>query len=88
MGHGLHIVVAPLVVEHRLWCVGFNSCDLQALERGLVLKHRGLVALRHVQSSRTRDQTLVTCIGRQNLIHCATKDILEMNFNTSANQFS
>ena len=35
VGHGLHIVVAPLVVEHRLWYMGFNSCDSQALERGL-----------------------------------------------------
>ena len=30
----------------------------------------GLVALRHVGSSRTRDQTCVPCIGRRILIHC------------------
>ena len=36
---------------------------------------RGLVALQHVGSSRTRDRTLVTCIGRQILSHWTTKEV-------------
>ena len=36
----------------------------------------GLVALRHVGSSRTRARTRVPCIGRQILNHCATREAL------------
>ena len=35
----------------------------------------GLVAPRHVGSSRTRAQTRVPCIGRQILNHCATREV-------------
>ena len=35
----------------------------------------GLVALRHVGSSRTRARTHVPCIGRQILNHCATREV-------------
>ena len=35
----------------------------------------GLVALRQVGSSRTRDQTRVPCIGRWILNHCATREV-------------
>ena len=35
----------------------------------------GLVAQQHVESSWTRDRTSVPCIGRQILIHWATRDI-------------
>ncbi|KAJ8794162.1 hypothetical protein J1605_003308 [Eschrichtius robustus] len=35
----------------------------------------GLVALRHVRSSRTRDRTFVPCIGRRILNHCATREV-------------
>ena len=34
----------------------------------------GLVALRHVGSSRTRARTCVPCIGRRILNHCATRE--------------
>ena len=35
----------------------------------------GLVALRHVWSSRTRARTHVPCIGRRILNHCATREV-------------
>ena len=40
----------------------------------------GLVASRHVGSSRTRAQTRVPCIGRQILNHCATREALLFDF--------
>ena len=36
----------------------------------------GLVAPQHVESSRTRDQIHVLCIGRWILIHCTTWEVL------------
>ena len=42
----------------------------------------GLVALQHVGSSRTRDQTRVPCIGRRILNHCATREVPEPLFFT------
>ena len=36
----------------------------------------GLVALQSVGSSLIRDQTYVSCLGRQILYHCATRDAL------------
>ena len=36
----------------------------------------GLVAPRHVGSSQTRARTHVSCIGRQILNHCATREAL------------
>ena len=36
-----------------------------------------LVSPWHVESSQMRDQTHVPCIGRQILIHCATREVLE-----------
>ena len=50
-------IVASLVAEHRLQM------------RWLM----GLVAPRHVGSSRTRARTRVPCISRQILNHCATR---------------
>ena len=47
---------------------GFSSCGM------------GLVAPRHVRSSRTRDGTHVSCIGRQILSHRTTRDILSKVF--------
>jgi len=61
---GLLIVVASLLVEHRLWVH-----RLQQLQHiGLVVVAMGLVAPQHVGSSPTRDQTRVPCIGRGILI--------------------
>ena len=39
-----------------------------------------LVALRHVESSWTRDQTCIPCIGRQILNHCATREVPPCGF--------
>ena len=51
-----------------LWLEGFRA-QAQWLWR------TGLVALRHVGSSWTRDQTHVPCIGRQILNHCPTREV-------------
>ena len=37
---------------------------------------RALATLQYFESSLTRDQTCVPCIGRQILIHCATREVL------------
>ena len=62
--HGLLIVVASLVAEHRL-----QRHRLQQLWS------TGLVAPWHVESSWTRDQTRAPCTGRQVLIHCTTTEV-------------
>ena len=43
----------------------------------------GLVAPRHVGSSRTRDRTCVPCIARRILNHCTTREVLG-NFEIAA----
>ena len=43
----------------------------------------GLVAPRHVGSSGTRAQTRVSCIGRQILNHCATREARASGFVSS-----
>ena len=63
-GHGLLTVVASLVAEHRL--LGMLAQELWRM---------GLVALQHVDSSSSRDQTCVTCIGRLILNHWTTREI-------------
>ena len=45
---------------------GFSTCSTWAQSLQLM----GLVALKHVESSWSRDWTCVPCIGRQILIHC------------------
>ena len=50
---GLLTVVAPLVAEHGLQAHGLQQ-----------LQHTGSAASWHVESSRTRDGTRVSCIGR------------------------
>ena len=65
-------------------CVGFSSCGSWAQQLWLAgsraqaqqLWRTGLVAPRHVGSSRTRAQTHVPCIGRQILNQCATREAL------------
>ena len=67
-------------------CVGFSSCSTRARQLWLTgsraqaqqLWHTGLVAPRHVGSSRTRVRTHVPCIGRQILKHCTTREALEI----------
>ena len=49
---------------------GLGSCSSQALEPHTQwLWHTGLVTLRHMEFSWTRDQTCVSCVGRQILYH-------------------
>ena len=60
---------------------GLSSCGLRALESrlsscGAVV---GLVAPRHVGSSRTRARTCVPCIGRRILNHCTTREAQHYN---------
>ena len=59
---------------------GLSSCGSRALERRLSSERMGLVAPRHVGSSRTRARTRVPCIGRWILNHCATKEALNGYF--------
>ena len=60
--HRLLLAVASIVVEHRLLSLGSG-----------VAAHC-LVALRHVGSSWTRDQTSVSCIARRTLNLWTTKE--------------
>ena len=69
--------------------VGFSSCSAQAsvVAASRISScntwapgHTGLVALRHVGSSQTRDQTRVPCIGRWILNHCATREVPTLTF--------
>lgn len=52
--HKLLVAAAPPVSEYRLWVHGLSSGG-----------YTGVVAPWHVESSQTRDQTLVHCIGSQ-----------------------
>ena len=73
-GRGPLIVVASLVAEHRLQVHGPQQ-----------LWHTVLVALWHVGSSQARARTCVTCIGRQILNHCATRESLNLFLNSFKN---
>ena len=57
---------------HGLSCCEAQAPDAQAQQLWLT----GLIAPRHVGSSQTRARTRVTCIGRQILNHCATREAL------------
>ena len=79
------IALASPVVELRLWVVQasvvmlgeLSSCSSQVW--GQKLGYPGLVAPKHVGSSRTRDQTCVSCVGRQILYRWATREALWWN---------
>jgi len=58
------IVVASLVVEHRLQARGLQQSW-----------HTDLVVRRHVESSRTRDQTYIPFIARWILNHLTTREV-------------
>ena len=45
------------------------------------LWHTGLVIPRYVESSQTRDQTCVSCLGRQILNHWTMKDVQNILLN-------
>ena len=57
----------------QLWCTDFSSYGAQAQQ----LWCMGLVALRHVGSSQTRDQTCVPCTGMWILNHWTTREVLQ-----------
>ena len=59
-----------------LWLLLWSSlCSM-----GSVAVCPGIVALQHVESSRSRNQTGVRCIGRQILNHCTTREVLLFYF--------
>ena len=58
VAHRLLTAVASLVVEHGLWAHRLQS-----------LWPTGLAALQHVKSTQSRDQTPVSCTGKQILNH-------------------
>ena len=62
---GLLIAVAS-AAEHELEGTQASEAAAPGLRQ---LWRKGLAAPRHVQSSRTRDQTCVSCISRQILYH-------------------
>ena len=57
-------------------CSGLSCCRAQALELGLL----GLIVPRLVGSSQIRNQTCVSCVGRQILYHWATREALFFSF--------
>ena len=69
---------------------GFSRCGAQAVgvqaqwlrtqAQRLLISTCGLVALRHVGSSWTRDQSHAPCIDRQILNHWTTREILHFPF--------
>ena len=60
--------MGSVVVAHRLYSAG-----------SVVVVH-GLVALWHVGSSQTRDQTCVPCLGRHILNHYTTREVPSIRF--------
>ena len=57
----------------QLWLMGSRA-------RAQLLWHTGLVSLRQVGSSQTRSQIHIPHIGRQILIHCATREVSKQTF--------
>ena len=56
--------------------LGYHSCGSRSLEDGISSGGAWvLVALRLVESSRTKDQTHVPCIGRRILNHWITREV-------------
>ena len=57
------------------YCSGFSLQSTGSRYSGSVVVDNCLVVPRHVGSSQTREQTRVPCIGRQILIHWATREV-------------
>ena len=55
--------------------MGLSSCCTQTPELGLSSCSSDPVAPWHVESSQTRNRTHVLCIGRQTVIHWATREV-------------
>ena len=69
-------MVASNCGTRALGHAGCSSCSPQARS----LQHMGLVTLRHVGSSQTRDRTHVPCNGRPILNHWATREALSNSY--------
>ena len=69
----LFTVVASPVAEHRH--VSFSSCNVWAPECPVFLVH-AFIALQLMESSKTRGQNCVPCIGKWILIYCTTREVL------------
>ena len=59
-----------------LGSTGFSSCGSVSRAQAQCLWCRGLVAPRHVGSSRPRDRTCVSCLGMRILYHWVTREAL------------
>ena len=70
-GDSLLVTVASLVAERGLRVHGLR----QSQHPGSELWNAGLVAPQHVESSWTRDQTHVPCIGRQTPNPWTTREV-------------
>ena len=70
------------LLEHRLWAHSLQQLQPAGSRvRGLPrLWLTGSVALWHVESPRTRNWIHVPCLGRQIIIHCATREIIKFCF--------
>ena len=55
--------------------MGLSSCCTQTPELGLSSCSSDPVAPWHMESSQTRNRTRVLCIGRQTVIHWATREV-------------
>ena len=69
-------MVASNCGTRALGHAGCSSCSPQARS----LQHMGLVTLRHVGSSQTRDRTHVPWVGRPILNHWATREALSNSY--------
>ena len=77
-GHWFHTVVVSLVVEEKVWHMGFRSCGTWAQQ----LLCMGLSASQPVGSSWTRDQTHIPYIDRR-VVHWTTREVKNQSLNLS-----
>ena len=71
MGGSHLVVVGGLLIAAASLVAGAQALG----DVASVFAAYGLVAPWHVGSSQTRDRTRVSCIGRQSLIHWATREV-------------
>ena len=74
--HRLCIVMASLVVKHGLWGARTSvAAAPRPQSTGSVVVARVLIcSVTGVRSPQIRDWTLVSCIGRQMIYHCVTRE--------------
>ena len=79
--HWLLTAVVSLVAEPGFWgckALAVAAHGLQSMDSAVW--YTGLVAPWHVESSQTRDQNCVPCIGKQVLNHWTTREVLNPIF--------